>query len=260
MQTVVLNSSAAGRRYGAFPSWHDPRDYSLPYRVRAMPRAPSADLSAWLGPVKDQTTLGACTGFGATGQMEFLYRKYKAGSGEPVFSPLSLYWNERDIEGDVDSDGGAQIRTACKVLASRGVCLESDDPYRPSAFRAPPTPPQIAEAAKYKAGGYHRLNDLPDMLSCLASGYPFLMGFVVYESFERIGGDGVMSVPGRGEFQLGGHCVLVYGYDDAAHHLLVRNSWGTGWGKGGNFSMPYAFASDAGKVFDTWITHLGKPW
>lgn len=192
--------------------------------------------------------------------MEFLDRKYVAPPLPLVFSPMDLYWNERDIEGDVESDGGAQIRTACKVLTSRGVCLESEDSYSPIAFRIPPTDKQIAEALVHKAGAYHRLNDLVDMLSCLASGYTFMMGFLVYESFERIGSDGVMPMPKWAESQLGGHCVLVYGYDDMTQQLKVRNSWGPHWGKGGNFLMPYEYAADPTKVFDAFICHLGKPW
>jgi C1A family cysteine protease len=193
--------------------------------------------------------------------MEFLFLKYApAGPNPLVFSPLDLYWNERDIEGDVNTDAGAQIRTACQVLASRGVCLESEDPYQPANFQTPPTPEQIAEAAQYKAPGYHRLNDLVDMVSCLASGYTFIMGFAVYESFESIGADGVMPMPGPDESVLGGHCVLVYGYDDTTQQLRVRNSWGASWGNGGNFLMPYEYAADSSKVFDAFIAHLGKPW
>lgn len=260
MQTITLNTSEAGRRYGAIASWHDPRDWTLPYRVKMTARPPSTDLSKWLGPVKDQGPLGACTGFGSSGQMEFLDRKYGSPAGTSVFSPMDIYWNERDMEGSVDEDSGAQIRTACRVLTARGVCLESEDPYQPKNFRVPPAPLQIAEAAQHKAGAYHRLGSLEDMQLCLASGYTFLMGFLVYASFEGIGADGVMPMPKSKEPVLGGHCVLVWGYDDPARCLKVRNSWGPGWGSGGNFYMNYDYAADSSKVFDSWVVHKGKPW
>src|SRR6185437_14853104 len=113
MKTIQLNPSSSGRRYGAFPSSFDSRDLTLPRLSAPIARPASTDLSQWLGPVKDQGPLGACTGFGSSGQMEFLYRKYKNES--PVFSPLDIYWNERDVEGNVQDDSGAQIRTACQV-------------------------------------------------------------------------------------------------------------------------------------------------
>ena len=45
----------------------------------------------------------------------------------------------------------------------------------------------------------------------------------------------------HGASLLGGHAVAVVGYDDAAQVFIVRNSWGTGWGMAGYFTMPYAY-------------------
>jgi C1A family cysteine protease len=50
---------------------------------------------------------------------------------------------------------------------------------------------------------------------------------------------------------LGGHEVLVVGYLAAyPNHALVRNSWGTGWGIGGYFLMPWTFLLDSGFTGD----------
>jgi C1A family cysteine protease len=43
------------------------------------------------------------------------------------------------------------------------------------------------------------------------------------------------------------------GYDDARRAFLVRNSWGAGWGLGGYFWMPYAYATDPGLSSDFWV-------
>lgn len=37
------------------------------------------------------------------------------------------------------------------------------------------------------------------------------------------------------------HMVLAVGYDDALQRFLVMNSWGTGWGMQGYFTLPYAY-------------------
>ena len=81
------------------------------------------------------------------------------------------------------------------------------------------------------------------MKACLAAGYPFVFGFTVYESFESadVARTGVASMPAPDEKVIGGHAVLAVGYDDAAQTFLVRNSWGTGWGQAGYFTLPYAY-------------------
>ncbi len=55
------------------------------------------------------------------------------------------------------------------------------------------------------------------MRGCLASGYPFVFGFSVYESFEsqQVAQTGEAQCRGRVEQILGGHAVLATGYDDA---------------------------------------------
>ena len=40
--------------------------------------------------------------------------------------------------------------------------------------------------------------------------------------------------------KLGGHAVLLVGYNDAEQYFLVKNSWDTGWGEGGFFKIAYS--------------------
>ena len=66
------------------------------------------------------------------------------------------------------------------------------------------------------------------MKGCLASGYPFVFGFTVYDSFEsqQVAKTGVVPMPAAGESVLGGHAVMAVGYDDSQQRFIVRNSWG----------------------------------
>ena len=77
---------------------------------------------------------------------------------------------------------------------------------------------------------------------------------MVYESFEspEVAQTGVMPIPQPGEQPLGGHAVLAVGYDDAKQVLIVRNSWGTAWGDGGYFYMPYAIVTELKLALDFW--------
>jgi C1A family cysteine protease len=96
------------------------------------------------------------------------------------------------------------------------------------------------------------------MKGCLASGYPFVFGFSVYESFEspEVLDTGVVPMPSDGEAQLGGHAVLAVGYDDATARFIIRNSWGTSWGDGGYGYMPYAYLTDSDLAADFWTIRV----
>lgn len=270
-----LKLSAAGRRYGYVRDTPDYRDLSIAaMRLTTSILPPSVDLEPWCGPVRDQGMLGSCTGNAGAGMRDFLYRRYLATEQHPdfpadkaIFSPLYIYYREREKskwgEDTYPDDAGAQMRTICRVLRYYGTCPEALDPYNVADFNRPPTPEQTAQAYNYHAGAYHRLSTVNDMRSCLASGYVFVLGFAVYESFEssEIASTYIMPVPDvNRERLLGGHAVLCIGYDDSTQMLKIRNSWGLGWGRSGNFFMPYAVAADPNLVWDCWIQHLGSAW
>ena len=46
------------------------------------------------------------------------------------------------------------------------------------------------------------------------------------------------------------------GYDDARQRFIVRNSWGTGWGKAGYFTMPYQYLLERNLSSDFWTMRL----
>ena len=98
------------------------------------------------------------------------------------------------------------------------------------------------------------------MKAVLAAGYPFVCGFTVYESFEGddVAKTGIVPMPGSAEATLGGHAVMAVGYDDASQRFLVRNSWGTDWGMGGYFTIPYAYLTDSNLADDFWVIRVVK--
>lgn len=255
---MELPLSPAGRRYGYRRDAPDYRDFGAmrleaPFTVPAL-----VDLEGYCGPVRDQGSLGACTAFAGCGMREFLARRYESES--EVFSPLFLYYKERELDGVLDQgDTGSTGRTSVRVMNEFGICLEADDAYSVEQLSVAPNVNQKAEALRYKGGAYHRLLGISDMRECLASGYVFVVGFTVYESFE-IGHWTVMPMPKHGERELGGHEVLFIGYNDATQMFKVRNSWGAQWGENGNFYFPYAAASDPKILQDAWIQHLGNAW
>jgi len=139
------------------------------------------------------------------------------------------------------------------------VCGEEFWPYDLEKFRVKPPKKCYFEAAKHRMVDYQRLvQSQGQMKSCLAAGYPFLFGFTVYESFEgsAVAKTGKVPLPGSGEKVLGGHAVLAVGYSDRTERFIVRNSWGTEWGKKGYFTIPYAYLADSNLSADFWTIRL----
>jgi C1A family cysteine protease len=173
-----------------------------------------------------------------------------------VFTPsrLFIYYNERALEGSVDSDAGAQIRDGIKVVASEGNCPETLWPYDPTKFTEKPSPQCYTDALQHKAMLYQRLPcNINSVKACLASGYPVVFGITLFDSFEsdEVTKTGIVPMPQVNEPCLGGHAVMIVGYDDSTHRLLVRNSWGTDWGMAGYFTLPYLYL-DPSLADDLW--------
>lgn len=247
------------QRYGWIPDLPDHRDqlYAAPPQVLvALP--PSVDLRAGCPPVYDQEELGSCTANAIAAAIEFDLMKQQAAS---TFTPsrLFVYYNERAMEHTVDVDSGAMIRDGIKSVSKQGACPETMWPYVIAKFRDKPSAECYTEAKKHQAVLYRRLvQNLNQLKGCLASGFPFVFGFSVYEGFEspEVATTGHASLPATGEKQVGGHAVLAVGYDEAQGWFLVRNSWGTGWGMSGYFTMPYAYLTEATLASDFWTIRL----
>ena len=243
------------RGYGWTPDLPDQRDriYSAPQRVLgALP--PSVDLRSACPPVVDQGELGSCTANAIAGALQFDQMKQKL---DDVFPPsrLFIYYNERVIEHTVNEDAGAMIRDGIKSVAKDGAPHETLWPYIIAKFTTKPSAAAYKDALKHRAVLYQRLTQTLDQLKgCLAAGYPFVFGFSVYESFETqaVAKTGKVPMPKSKEKQLGGHAVLAVGYDDASKRFIVRNSWGTGWGLQGYFTMPYDYLTDGNLADDFW--------
>jgi C1A family cysteine protease len=247
------------RFYGWVPDLPDHRDffYAAPGRLlRALPSR--VDLRTDCPAVYNQGRLNSCTANAIAAAIQF--DKMKQAHPESFLpSRLFIYYNERAIERSIDSDSGARIRSGIKTVAKRGVCHEQLWPYRAKRFRHKPRRKCYTEAAKHPALTYHRVRrTLPQMKACLASGYPFIFGFTVYESFhsKKVRRTGHASMPILREKCHGGHAVLAVGYEDDRRRFIVRNSWGSKWGMRGYFTLPYDYLTNHYLSQDFWTVRV----
>lgn len=237
-------------RYGWVPDLPDQRDFHLEV-TRARPLPPHIDLRPEMPAVYDQEKLGSCTANAIAAAYE--YESLREGGKAWTPSRLFIYYNERQMEGTVDYDAGAMIRDGVRSVAKLGVVPETEWPYVISQFKQQPSETLYTEALSRHIAVYRRANPI-HVRWAIAHRYPVIFGFTVYESFEsqEVANTGVMNLPGDGESVLGGHAVLAVGYDDESQRLIVRNSWGSDWGDGGYFTMPYAYILNGSLASDFW--------
>jgi len=253
--------------YGWTPDLPDFRDHTFKIQKLAAVVPPKLDLSdGFKHPPFDQGELGSCTGNAIAGLIDFDLKKEHKRDFIP--SRLFIYYNERDIEGTTNEDAGAMIRDGIKSVAKQGDCPESIWPYKIAKFTKKPSKSAYTAALKHEAVQYERLvrtgnadADVYMMKNCIASGFPFVFGFTVYDSFEspEVEKTGTVPMPDPNtENELGGHACIVVGYDDEQGRFKIRNSWGSEWGDHGYFTLPYEYLLNENLSDDFWkITIIG---
>ena len=235
---------------------YDPRDFKYKAKRGALAALPTkVDLRGSCPEIKDQGQVGSCTSFAATALLRFVQMK----TGLPAFdySELDLYYNSRSLEGTTGEDAGATVRDAIKAAVKFGVCSEQLWPYEPANVTVQPPDQCRIEALQHQALQYLRVpQSVQQIKACLAEGLPVDFGFQVYASFESkaVASTGVVPMPKAKEQYLGGHSVLIVGYDTYKRKkgFYVRNSWGKDWGMDGYFFMPEAYIANTQLSSDFW--------
>lgn len=229
----------------------DSRDYR--YKNARITTPDRVDLRQWCSDIEDQGNLGSCTGQAIAGAIEYLNKR--SGSSTDV-SRLFIYYYERAMIGTINVDSGAYIRDGIKVVFKNGSPLERFWPYNISKFRTKPSNAAVTDGRKRTVTLYERVPNFFGCINALAAGYPVVMGYLVYSSFmsRGVSRTGLMPYPDvRSENFLGGHAVLLVGYDNRTQRFIARNSWGRNWGDRGYFYMPYNVVSNTSMSGDFWI-------
>jgi C1A family cysteine protease len=253
---------------------HPSTSYKLKHNVR-LDLPSSVDLRPHDTPIENQGQLGSCTSFGWAAAVRYrdhnkvapaasvswfdqilidLGLKKKPTPPAPTdyaLSHLFIYYNERVIDGTVNQDAGAAVADGAKVVSTLGTPPESDWPYDINQFATKPPQQAYDDAAKHVVPAPSSVDNtnLNEVKTALANGHPVVYGFTVAQSFENVGADGIYT--GRG-WNVGGHCVCAVGYDDSKQAIITRNSWGTEFGQGGYFFMPYSIFTNPNITSDAW--------
>ncbi|MBA4118725.1 MAG: hypothetical protein C0514_07535 [Candidatus Puniceispirillum sp.] len=232
--------------------------------------APSAakvmiDLRPTCSPIQDQGNTGSCTAHSLEGALEqAMIRK----TGKYVhFSRLAGYFHARARMGKserneleyLNQDSGATIGDAALSVFS-GLIPETLWPYKDDGrtFKKQPLP------SCYEAGlrwlnttgiSFVKVDGTKEgILAQLKDGKPVMFGMALRKSFmsSEVARTGMVPVPSPSEDIVGGHAMLIVGYNGDTQRFIVRNSWSEKWGDKGYAHIPEALIIQPDVTYDLW--------
>jgi hypothetical protein len=184
---------------GRVPSPPDKRDFKMSAAIKELEKLlPPRPVKTWHSDkVLDQGETPHCCGFAWAGW----------GIATPVEDPWwdamghDIYAACKVLDGEPGKQNGSTIRSGVKVMVKR------------------------KKVSTYFFA--HSIDEAANYVACFG---PVVLGTVWYEGMFKTGlFNNIITPTGK---IVGGHAYLWIGVD--ATYALIRNSWGTDWGKGGN--------------------------
>jgi hypothetical protein len=206
-------------------------------RIASLPDKYELDMP----PIKSQGSEGSCVAFAlAYAARSFhLHRDenssyFNTGNNlnhNKIFSPEYLY-NIAKQPGDC-ATAGMNLYNALDYLKGLGVATWQSMPYSSTNGCATlPNNLQTYNASLYKIDNFYRITDISaqNIKEYIYVGYPIVFGAIVDSLFWRKGNFVWNSRTGK---DMGGHAMVICGWDDAKHAYKIMNSWDISWGDNG---------------------------
>ena len=223
-----IHPHADGRKLNYVFQSLDQRDKK--FAVTAPQPPANFSLASKITTILDQGNLGSCV------SNAFAQYIHTNTFNRVFISRLYHYYTGRLLSGFSNlEDTGLDIRTACKIISKVGACAETVWPYNVNNFNVMP-PISAFQGTKYfKSYSYNFIDqNLTSIQSFLTTtNTPIIFGLNVYSSFmtNAVGNTGIIPIPNiNKETLLGGHCMLIIGFNNTTQQFLCVNSWGSSWG------------------------------
>jgi hypothetical protein len=249
---------------GYEPSKYDERDYSYASYMQEGTELPNK-FCLPRTPFFDQGLRGTCV---AVSAMNMKNIQEASDTGDKV-SPEFIYRESKKIDGLPEGREGTTPRAALTVLKNIGTTKYESYPY---GCTDEITEKLLDEAKKYRIESYQKITTVEELKHALyIEKKPVFMGLHVSKKFRR----GTIESNGNHigwhpyEMNIGGHMILVTGYDDNMEHeyidpdsypdprikckgfIQIKNSWAD-WGDQDGYAwIPYVWVERSLDIYTT---------
>lgn len=216
---------------GALFSVPDLRDYVGKSTLNDFPEKFELELTA----VKNQQNVGSCVAHAVASVAEYFN---KVETGKVTKLSTGYIYGNRLLS--FNKGVGLNVRDTLKTMTKFG---DVEFEVFPENIEVPQAIALFDEryneletsGAQYKFDKYFRIKDENTLKQQLITGNPVLISMWWFDDIEIV--DGVMKTNCIKSKNTGGHCMVVYGWNEDG--WLVQNSWGSSWGNNGKFVLPY---------------------
>ncbi|WKK65506.1 C1 family peptidase [Lutimonas zeaxanthinifaciens] len=224
------------------------------------------DLSEYLPEVRSQGKQGSCVAWAAGYYLKSFQENYEDSQNGILtngneMSPAFIY-NQIKTAG---CDGGSVLQRALDTIVSQGIIEWAQMPYNENECSTQPEDFQITLAGVNKIENYFYLDTvsiLEQTKAALLNQQPVVIAVTVDRSYFGARDANGQYVYRKYKEGVGGHAMLVVGYNDQMNAFKVVNSWGKNWGNDGFLWIDYKAWEQAGDtegdfgiLCEAWITN-----
>lgn len=216
---------------GALFSKPDVRDYVATTKMEEFPD----EFELKLPKVKNQGAVGSCVAHALSTVVEYFNQK-ESGKYTQM-STGYIYGNRRMT---LHKGSGMYTKDAVKTVTKYGDVPNKLFPINvevPKAIEQFEAKVEDIESEGYffKFHEYFKLKDKTAIKTSIMENGPAIMSMMWFDDIKVV--NGVMQTECVKSKKTGGHCMVIYGWDE--NGWKVRNSWGRNWGDKGNVVIPY---------------------
>lgn len=192
------------------------------------------DFSTALGPVRDQGTLrGMCLAFASSD-----FNQHENGLQDHLSVEYLAHHAVAATPGWTHNDG-LNFPEVVQVLAATGQPLESVYPYVEANMGQPLVSPPLISTGLYKCKTQQSGAAAQIVVAALLASKPACLGMALNDEWFYLAHGVIQYVP---TYTSDRHAVLAVGlgFDPVLNErfVLIRNSWGPGWGNNGHAWLP----------------------
>ncbi len=202
------------------------------------------DLKPFCPEPQDQGLIASCTGwacgYGALTIMQAIQNQWGGQRDSITRNAFSALFIFNQIKKG-SCDFGAYISDAAVLLEEKGNILSKDFDRIKNDCERKPNPDELEKAMNVRIKDHVTLFASDDAANikigetklCLSQKMPVIVGIDLLKSFQQLPKGAEFWYPAGDSIPVGGHAVVVVGFDDGREAFEILNSWGTNWANQG---------------------------